>query len=136
MSSDEKQNTFNQLSQLAPQFAQSGINILPILAKYAPMDMKDRDALAKLASPQPAQPDPLNQALLDSQAKLQYAQAEKLTAEARNKGAEAGIVYDKILSEIAKNYAAAAKDDVDAGKTEFDVWHTMQQPAEPRAPAQ
>lgn len=105
LSADERQNTFNVLSQLAPQFQQAGINIMPVLAKYANLDMEDRERLVKLSTPQPPQPDPLNQALLKSQADLQGAQASKLQAEAHETMATMAKTIEKLQTEIEKNSA-------------------------------
>lgn len=116
MTADERQDTFNKLSELVPQYLQAGINIMPVLSKYAPLDAKDRAELVQLSTPQPAQPDPLNQALLDSQAKLQYAQADKLTTEAEQTRQVIGKVGPEKESIIVKNQAQAVKLLSDAGK--------------------
>lgn len=116
MTADERQDTFNKLSQLVPQYLEAGINIMPILSKYAPLDMQDRQELVQLSTPQPAQPDPLNEALLDSQARLQYAQADKLTAEAEEKRNITGLVAPEKQSIVMRNEAQAVKLLADAGR--------------------
>jgi len=116
MSADERQEAFNNLSQLVPQYLQAGINIMPVLSKYAPLDPADRKQLVELSTPQPQQPDPLNQALLDSQAKLQYAQADKLGMDAEEKRQILGKVAPEKDSIIMKNEAQALKSLADAGR--------------------
>lgn len=79
---DENNETFMKLLDL--QKAMPDKNILPIAMKFAPLPesvMKELEEVMKPAPPPP--PDPLNQALLDSQAKLQYAEASKLQADAQ-----------------------------------------------------
>lgn len=105
MTVDERQNTFNTLSQLAPQFQQAGVNIMPVLAKYANLDMEDRQQLIELSTPQPPPPNPLNDNLLKSQADLQSAQAAKLMADAQETTATLTKTVEKLQTEIEKNSA-------------------------------
>lgn len=109
MSADERADTFNKLSQLAPQFTQMGVNIMPVVAKYANLDLKDRQELIQLSTPQPAQPDKMNQELLASQTALQNAQAAKLTMDAEETKSKLAQQAEKMQSEIEKNKAQAAK---------------------------
>lgn len=115
MSADERQDTFNKLAELVPQYLQAGINIMPILSRYAPLDAKDRTELVQLSSPQPQQPDPANQALVQSQINLGNAQAEKLVAEAASIRAALPYAEEKVESEIYKNNATAVKAYAESG---------------------
>lgn len=80
---DENNDTFMKLIEL--QQAMPDKNIMPIALKFAalPADVIKELEVTLQPAP-PPQPDPLNQALLDSQAKYQYAQAAKLMQDVRN----------------------------------------------------
>lgn len=85
LTTDERLDTANALSQLIPLATQAGVNPAPLFAlysKYSRLDMADRKILEQVATPQPPQPDPVNQALLESQTNLQNAQAKKYAADA------------------------------------------------------
>lgn len=80
-SPDENTETFFKLIEL--QKVMPDKNIMPLAMKFAPLSGEDSKELEKIMEPTPPPPpDPLNQALLDSQAKYQYAQANKLQADA------------------------------------------------------
>lgn len=115
MSVDERQDTFNKLSQLVPMYMQAGMNIMPILTKYANLDAKDKQEIAQLSAPAPTPPDPLNQALLKSQINIGNAQAKKYDAEAQQIVATLGKLAEEKESIIDKNNAAALKAFSEAG---------------------
>lgn len=86
LTTDERLDTANALSQLIPLATQAGVNPAPLFAlysKYSRLDMADRKILEQVATPQPPQPDPVNQGLLESQTNLQNAQAKKYEADAQ-----------------------------------------------------
>lgn len=108
MSKDEKQDSFNIISQMfdkMPQNVQAGV--LPELLKLSNLDHETKDAMVKAATPQPQQPDPVNQALLTSQTAYQNAQAQKLTAEAQETMEQLPKLIAKLESEATKNNAQA-----------------------------
>jgi hypothetical protein len=114
MTRDEKMETFKQLSQLAPQAQQAGVNLFPMLARYAPMDYQDQQEMIKLSTPQPQQPDPMNQATLQANIDFTNASAAKAMADARKIQAEASdiekqvsLADDKALAEIRQKVSAA-----------------------------
>lgn len=121
MTKDERQETFNKLSAIAPQALQAGVNLFPMLARYSNLDRSDRDEMVKLATPQPPQPDPLNQATLQANINYTNASAEKAMADAMKVKAEAqrmmkSVRLDQIkqASEIEKTQSAA---DLDQART-------------------
>lgn len=128
MTVDERQETFNMLSQLAPQFLQAGVNIMPMLAKYARVDTEDKQQLIQLSTPQPQQPDPLNQQMIANQARLIAAQAAKLEQETQEKANRAPITDEVEASNIDKNTAMAMKYRADAGV----AVHNATKPTEPQ----
>ncbi len=80
-SPDENNDTFMKLIELQKNMPDK--NIMPLALKFAPLPANVLKDLEKLMEPAPPpQPDPINQALLDSQAKKQYAEAQKLTVDA------------------------------------------------------
>lgn len=105
MTKSERQAQFNALSQLVPQYQAAGINIMPVLSKLSTLDQDLKDELVKLSTPQAPQPDPLNEALLDSQAKLQYATAKEKDAGANERAATLEGTIAKLQSEAEKNNA-------------------------------
>jgi hypothetical protein len=85
LTTDERQDMFNALTQLIPVLGQAGVPTAPVMAiaaKYSRLDLADRKALEQLATPQAPQPDPVNEGLLISQTNLQNAQAKKYEADA------------------------------------------------------
>lgn len=121
MTTDERQDTFNKLSQLVPMYMQAGMNIMPVLTKYANLDAKDKQEIAQLSAPAPTPPDPLNQALLQSQISLGNAQAKKSDAEAQQIIATLGKVAEEKESIIDKNNAAALKAFSEAGSVAAEI---------------
>lgn len=133
-SRDEKQDAFNKLTQLAPQAAQSGVNLFPILARIAPIDKQYRDEMVQLATPQPQQPDPLNQATMqanisytNASAQKEAAQAQKIAAEVAKMRAESRLNevekeadIEETLADAAYSRARAAESVKKAGKVAFD----------------
>jgi hypothetical protein len=110
MTADEKQATFLMLKDfvgILPTETQQAA--IPTLLKYSRIDAEGRDALTEAMTPSAPQPNPLNDALLDSQAKLQYADAELKMAQAKEKASIVPLAPDKMQSEIDKNNAQAAK---------------------------
>jgi hypothetical protein len=95
MTKDERQETFNKLSQLAPQAMQAGVNIFPMLARYAALDKSDRDEMVQLATPKPPQPDPINQATLQANINYTNASAEKAMADAEKTRAEVLLMQQR-----------------------------------------
>jgi hypothetical protein len=114
MTRDEKQNQFNALSQLLPQFQAAGVNIVPVLAKLSTLESELKDELIQLSTPQPPQPDPLNQALVQSQVNYQNATAKKQEAEAAKIMNTLRLVAPEKESVIAKNLAQAHKQQMEA----------------------
>jgi len=110
MTIDEKQTTFNKLAELmgglAPEERKAA---MPVMMKYANLPYKDRKEIMDGMQPMPApEPDPLNQALLDSQAKLQYADAELKSAQAQEKLATMPLKQPELEAKIRKDEAQAA----------------------------
>lgn len=95
MTKDERQETFNKLSAIAPQALQAGVNLFPMLARYATLDKSDRDEMEKLATPQPPQPDPLNQATMQANIDYTNASAAKAMADARKVEAEVMLMQQR-----------------------------------------
>lgn len=118
MTTDERQETFKMLTQLAPQFQQAGVNILPILTRYSNLDAQDKKELVELSTPKPQQPDPLNQELLKSQIRLGNAQAVKLETDAAEKQRTLNLAAPETQSVIEKNLAQAFKYQKDAQNTQ------------------
>lgn len=116
MTKDEKQDSFNKLMQLAPQMAQTGMNIYPALMKMAPLDQDIRNDLLQAITPQPAPPDPLNQATIQSQIDYTIASAEKLKADAAKTQAEVALMKETAMAEkLAEiEYTAARSDNQQA----------------------
>lgn len=110
MTADEKQAAFLMLKDfvagLPPEAQQAAI---PTLLKYSRIDAEGKEALTQALTPQPPQPNPLNDEMLKSQIALQYAQAEKLSADAKEKQSTIQLAPEKMQSEIDKNNAQAAK---------------------------
>lgn len=104
---DEKLDAFNKLSPLVPVAQQFGVNIFPLLAELAPLDQEHKDMLKQLATPQPTPPDPVQQALLQSQVRLTDAQSARLEAQAATDAAKLPYVEEQELSDINQNNAAA-----------------------------
>lgn len=93
----ERQETFNKLVELSDKLMQSkGIDILPIVLRYSPFKKDEVDEIAQMTTPQPQQPDPLQQALLESQVALQNANAKKLTSDAVKINLEALLVQKQL----------------------------------------
>lgn len=93
---EENTDTFFKLIDL--QKAMPDKNIMPLALKFAPLPanvLKDLEELMQPAPP-PA-PDPLNSALLDSQAKYQYAQANKLTVDAQTLSLDNKLKENELL---------------------------------------
>lgn len=110
MTADERQQTFLMLKDAVgglPPEAQMAA--LPTLFRYSRLDSEGKDELIKAITPQPPQANPLNEEILKSQIALQYAQAQKLSAEAKEKTSIIPLAPDKMQSEIDKNNAQAAK---------------------------
>lgn len=81
MTDEERQERFNSMMEL---YAKSQNPALFVLAlKDAPIEEEDRQQALQAMNPPPAQPDPVNQGLLESQTQLNSAQAAKLAAEAQ-----------------------------------------------------
>jgi hypothetical protein len=97
---EENTDTFFKLIDL--QKAMPDKNIMPLALKFAPLPanvLKDLEEIMQPAPPPP--PDPLNTALLDSQAKYQYAQANKLNVDAQ------ALAIDKKMKQIESIFAPA-----------------------------
>jgi hypothetical protein len=109
LSRDEKQESFNTLSQLAPQFMQAGVNLYPVLARMAPLDKQERDELIKLSTPTPPQSDPAAQAMQKATIDYTSAQAAKSMAEAEKIRAETPIKAEQTAADIDETQAKTAK---------------------------
>lgn len=125
LTKDEKQDTFNKIAQLAPQAAQVGVNLFPMLARYAPMDKEDRDEMEKLATPQPPQPDPLE--IATREATIDYTRASALKAEAdamrskadaESKQAAIGMDMSELVAKIEE---MQTKSDLNEAKTASEI---------------
>lgn len=118
MTADERQETANNLSQLLPVAKEFGVNLFPMYARYLNMDQKDRKEMVEMATPKPQQPDPMNQALLQSQIRLGNAQAVKLEADAAQTQNTLNLAAPETESVIEKNLAQAFKYQKDAQNTQ------------------
>lgn len=84
MTPDQKQQTFEKLLELSGILMQgpNPVNIMPIVMEYAPLDAEQLGAVKTLMQPPPPQePDPVQQAMLESESNARNAQAEKNKAE-------------------------------------------------------
>lgn len=117
-SHDEKQANFEKLLQMQSTLAPQGINIMPIVMQYAPFDEDTKEQIKQLmAPPPPAQPDPVMQDLMQSEADYKKSQAQKNVSESKKTEIEVlkevielqsydelkQAQIDKILSEIQVN---------------------------------
>ncbi len=122
LTADERQETFNELSQLAPQALQAGVNLFPMLAKYAPVDYSDRQEMIEMATPPPPQPpDPLSVATMQSNIDFTNASAAKAQADAAKTNADVeamtrDVDVDRITKE-AELEGKIAKAELDEAKT-------------------
>lgn len=128
LTKDERQQTFNKLAQLAPQAAQAGVNLFPMLARYAPMDASDREEMVKLATPQPPQPDPLDRATREATIAFTQAEAQRSSAIAAKTQAETQRMLqtgqlDQIsaTADIEKKLASTELDKAKAAETVANV---------------
>lgn len=81
--SDEKQETFEKLLELAGMLAQQGVNIMPLTMQYAPLKQEEIDQVMQaMIPPPPPPPDPLQEEMLKSTIAVQYANAQKTKADA------------------------------------------------------
>ncbi len=84
MTTDERAELFDKLMELTGILLQSGVNIAPVAIKYAPIDKKDTEEIQQMMlPPPPPQPDPVNQALIQSTTALNVANAQKISADAK-----------------------------------------------------
>lgn len=112
---NEKRETFQMLMEYAPTLQQAGVNMTAATAaimEFAPFEYETKQKFIEAATPQPPQPDPLNQALLQSQVDLQSAQAAKLLSDAETQkqrvateAAQSQMDVVKTASEIDLNQA-------------------------------
>lgn len=112
---NEKRETFQMLMEYAPTLQQAGVNMTAATAaimEFAPFEYETKQKFIEAATPQPPQPDPLNQALLQSQVDLQSAQAAKLFSDAEaqkqrvaTEAAQSQMDVVKTASEIDLNQA-------------------------------
>lgn len=112
LSEDEKQERFEKLMELAGILAgkQNPVDITPLALQYAPLESDDKDRVLQLMQPPPApQPDPMNEALLESQVRVNIANAENIAADAEAKRvntAKAALEMQLMPPETAANIMA------------------------------
>lgn len=116
MTDDERNETLKVLLQLAPQFEQTGANVMPFIVKNLPMDQSNLKQLLQAVTPQPTQPDPMAMEAAQANTNLISAQARKLDADALKIQAELPNVSPEMRSNIEKNLAIAAKNLADANQ--------------------
>lgn len=113
MTEDEKQDAFNKIIELIPILRDSGIDVSGIckmiIKKYAPLSYQDRQKIEEILTPQPAQPDPLNQSLLEAQVRLTNAQALELESQAQKQTNESAVTQAMDESQIELNLAKVNK---------------------------
>lgn len=110
MTDDERQERFNAMIELYGRAQNPALLMLAI--EDAPIDQEQKDkALALMQPAPPAPPNPLDIALMESQIKLQNAQADKLIAEAQSTMKTIELADDNALADIRKKTSAAELDD-------------------------
>lgn len=114
---DDKQQMVRILTQLAPHL---GAQSMQVLVEYLPIDATQKQKLMEAMTPQPQQPNPIDIATAEANARLLNAQAQELENKAAAIMARLDSEDDKIQSEVEKNVAAAVKSYADAGKTAAD----------------
>jgi len=114
---DEKAENTKILMQLLPQLAGVGVDVsaaAPLLIKQLPMDASTRQQWVEAFTPQPQQPNPLDEAAAQANVKLLEATAAKYMSEANEKNATLAKQPPLDQSEIIKNLAMAKKYSADA----------------------
>lgn len=100
-SPSERQETFAKLLDMAGQLVGQGVNIMPLVVKYAPLPPEEKAAVEEaMVPPPPPQPDPVNQGLLVAETNYKNAMAEKAMAEAQSKQQEISNTGEKLKVEI------------------------------------
>ena len=111
---DENMETFQKLMELQGQLMNrpNPVDIMPLVMQFAPLkpDVLEQ-VMAMMKPPPPPEPDPLNQAILQSEVKYKTSSAEKLSAEAQS------IMLQTMLRQNELQYAPA-KSESDIGLTE------------------
>lgn len=116
ISPDQKESTFLKLLEMQSVMLNkpNPVDIMPLILEYAPFEQDVVNQLkAMIQPPPPAEPDPVNQRLLMTEADLKSASAYKLTMEAMEKEqtmryapfknvADINLTEAKAASEVAK----------------------------------
>jgi hypothetical protein len=125
MTPDERQETFAKMMELAQMVPQ----ILPIAMEYSPFKPHEINAIKTLLQPSaPPEPDPLQQALLESEVQLKHSLSKKQDAEA-NKASMDTLLKQKELehsdlsidADIVKKIRSAEYDRVRAVKEQENI---------------
>ncbi len=97
LTQDERQETFNQLTQLMPTMPPEVQRaMLPAMLKYSNLDYRDKKEFMEAANPPPPQPDPQNQATIQANIDFTNASAAKALADAKKTDAEAAEIEKKV----------------------------------------
>jgi hypothetical protein len=111
---DENMETFQKLMELQGQLMNrpNPVDIMPLVMQFAPLkpDVLDQ-VMAMMQPPPPPEPDPLNQAILQSEVQYKMSSAEKLSAEAQS------ISLQTMIKQNELQYAPM-KSETDIGLTE------------------
>lgn len=115
LTADERQETFNQLTQLLPTMPpEVQRSMIPAMMKYSNLDFQDKQEFIKAATPPPPQPDPLNTATIEANIQFTQASAAKAAADAERTKAEtadilraASLADDKELADIRQKISVA-----------------------------
>lgn len=103
----ERQQTFQQLMELAGMLAPQGINAVPLAMPFAPLKKDQIDQVMKLMEPPPPPPpDPMATAMIQSQVTLNMANSEKTKEEAIEKRMN-NLKTQKVLQTYDDEFAAS-----------------------------
>lgn len=121
---DEDNDTFMKLLELQSMMMNkpNPVDIMPLVIQFAPVPTDIREQMLEMMKPPPPpQPDPLNNAILESEVNYKNASAEKIKAEAQNlmiesqiklqeveikpirEGANVGLTEAKTMTELLKS---------------------------------
>lgn len=133
MTKDERQDTFNKLSQLLPQLPPDAqARLAPALISYANIDQGDKKKFIDAITPQPQQPDPIDVATREATVALTQAEAQRSAANAEKAKAETmkllqALQYDEAsaVADIEKTISGTELDKARAAKEVSDIQNAV-----------
>lgn len=123
---NQKQKRFEQLLELATVLGQPE-KMLPVLMNYAPMRPNEIQTIQQLYTPEPVQPDPVQQALLEAQIVNLQADAEKKQADAIKTRMEALLKQKELQGDTTKNMAEVEKLQSETDLNQAKTMKTLQE---------